>query len=223
MIEIKLSIPPVSQQSSRTKKNIIIEAIQSKIENLSCFFVGDVIVDIEWFIHEQLRYEEDSSADVDNIIKPILDSLCGKKGLMINDCQVQSISCSWIDHHIKDEQKVHITIESLFEDLVISTRDIAFLKINNVFCFPIGKDIPNNWLKIIFVMLEVQLQLRDSAMQNDIDYYRAKYFQSIQRPFHISRVQDFDIISLEITDSEKLEIIQAMKNKQLETILQNYS
>jgi Holliday junction resolvase RusA-like endonuclease len=219
MIEIQIPISPVSQQSSRAKKNLIIEAIQSEIKNSSCFFVGDVQVDIQWYIHEQLRYEKDSSADVDNIIKPILDSLCGKKGLMINDCQVQSISCSWIDYHRKDEQKIYIKIQSLLEDLVISTRDITFLKINDIFCFPVGKDIPINWLKIMFVILELQLKLRDKAIQDGIDYYRAKYFQSIQRPFHISRVQDFDILSLEITDFEKSEIIQALKNRMLETIL----
>lgn len=157
MLEIKIPIAPVSQQSNRKNKKIIIEAIQTETEKIPYFFVGDVRVDIEWYIHEQLRYEKDSSADVDNIIKPILDSLCGRRGLMINDCQVQSISCTCLDSYIKDEQRLHVKIESLLEDLVISTRDIAFLKIDNVLCFPVGKDIPDKWLKIIFVSLELEL------------------------------------------------------------------
>jgi len=48
--------------------------------------LGDVKVSIEWTLHEQDPYESDAAPDVDNILKPLLDVLCGPDGILIDDC-----------------------------------------------------------------------------------------------------------------------------------------
>jgi Holliday junction resolvase RusA-like endonuclease len=94
---LQLPIEPVSLQASRKKKELITSEIRSVTSEFSFILVEDVQIDILWQIREQDRYESNSSPDVDNILKPILDALCGLSGVLIDDCQVQAISCHWID------------------------------------------------------------------------------------------------------------------------------
>ena len=58
---------------------------------------------IEWTVHEQDRYESDAAPDVDNILKPLLDGLCGPEGVLIDDCQVQAVDCRWIDWTLREQ------------------------------------------------------------------------------------------------------------------------
>jgi len=74
-------------------------------------------------------------------------------------------------------------------------------------------------MKVIYTFVEIGLNLRDSAIRDGIEYYRAKYVQSCQRPFHISRVQGFEILSLNTSEDEKQEIIKAIKDGKLEKII----
>lgn len=43
----------------------------------------------------------------------------------------------------------------------------------------------------------VQFKTRERLIEAGMDYYDANGVMSIQRPFHISRLQGFDVMSLE--------------------------
>jgi Holliday junction resolvase RusA-like endonuclease len=96
-LEFTISGPPVSQQSTRSEKDKFAELMRKQIGNSPYLLSGDVRVEIEWSLHEQYRYESDAAPDVDNILKPLLDALCGPQGVLIDDCQVQAVDCRWID------------------------------------------------------------------------------------------------------------------------------
>src|SRR5207244_5710585 len=47
---------------------------------------GEVAVEVEWVLHERYRWESGlmlTTPDVDNIVKPLLDALCGPDALLI--------------------------------------------------------------------------------------------------------------------------------------------
>lgn len=53
-------------------------------------------VTVEWLLHEERRWDTRGvlrSPDVDNIVKPVVDGFCGPRGVLIDDCRVQSIHC----------------------------------------------------------------------------------------------------------------------------------
>src|ERR1035438_2459116 len=79
--------PPVSQQSRRSEKDTFAKSIRAQMSECGYLISGDVRIYIEWTLHEQDRYESDAAPDVDNILKPLLDALCGPEGVLIDDCQ----------------------------------------------------------------------------------------------------------------------------------------
>jgi Holliday junction resolvase RusA-like endonuclease len=93
----EIPLKPRSFQTNRLAKRALIKSIQDILAPLPYLFSGDVKITIAWSVDEQARYEGISSPDVDNIIKPMLDAFSGPRGLMIDDCQVQSIECYWAD------------------------------------------------------------------------------------------------------------------------------
>jgi Holliday junction resolvase RusA-like endonuclease len=112
---VSVDVEPVSLQSTREKKDIITTAIREEIKAYDFIYTGDVQVEIEWLVHQRKRYETHLAPDVDNIIKPILDALCGPVGILINDCQVQFVSSHWIDWTRSDE-KVNVRVRPLLAD-----------------------------------------------------------------------------------------------------------
>lgn len=197
IIEISIPVEPVSSQANIKKKDVLTSAIHKITNTFTFILTGDVKVDIQWLIHEQKRYESDSSADVDNILKPILDALSGSKGVLIDDCQVQTISCHWIDWTL-DEQEVKITIQMFFNDEWLLKDGLVFVHMGKALCLPIylkGKK-PEHMLKNLDMLEEVFLE-RNKLLAEGADYYYVRSAMPIQRVFHISRVKkEFEVIEL---------------------------
>jgi Holliday junction resolvase RusA-like endonuclease len=195
-IVLHLPIAPVSLQASRRQKEMVTSEIQNITSNFSFILVGDVRVTIVWQIHEQDRYESDSSPDVDNILKPILDALSGLKGILVDDCQVQAVSCHWTDWN-RYEQQVTIRIEMLDRNEWLLKDGIVFAHMGNGLCYPIilNERYAQSELNIL-ECLEDQIINREKLLAKGFDYYVARRSMSVQRVFHISRVQKFDVIQI---------------------------
>ena len=81
LITFEVPIAPVSFQGTGTRKAGVVAAVRSAVSGCEYLLSGDVKIAIEWRISERARYEADSAADVDNIVKPILDALSGPSGI----------------------------------------------------------------------------------------------------------------------------------------------
>lgn len=209
-LELNLPIQPVSLQANRRKKDAITFAVRNITKHYEFILTDDVQVDIEWWIHTQDRYELDSSADVDNIIKPLLDALCGPDGILFDDCQVQSVQCGWLDHTI-DTQNVVLRVKNLDRNAWLLKEGLIFVHMWKGLCYPLlfhGYE-PKITLKIIEQM-EFMLSSRDEMLERTGSYHHARMLMSCQRIFHISRVQDFPILQL----SEVKSGLQHMINQQ---------
>lgn len=205
-VELRLFVEPVSSQANRGRKDIITSAIHNVTSRYEFVVTNDVKVEIEWYVHQQARYELDSSADVDNIIKPILDALCGPEGILVDDCQVQSVCCSWLDSY-SGNQQVIVRVRLLDRDGWMVKDTLAFVHMGKGLCCPIliGEYSPESTLSMI-ERLEKMIGTRDQLLSQNRDYYDALNVMPIQRVFHISRVQDFPVVQLS-------EIKMDMKNR----------
>jgi len=185
-------IKPVSSQVANWRKTAVIQAIRAIVAPVKYLLSSDVSIKIIWFINEDERYESDKSADVDNIIKPILDALCGPNGILIDDCQAQHISSQWVDRYDEPE---HLQIEIAYQpDAFFRKDDIAFVQIKNALCMPFDKNTKPQALTILLEAFEKQLEGRNLVLDQGGSYYQAKKFMSIQRLFHKSRVSNFRIV-----------------------------
>lgn len=206
--EIHLAFPiaPVSLQANRSKKNLVTNTISSVTKTAPFILTGDVQINIEWRIHEQTRYESDTSPDVDNIIKPIFDALCGPEGILVDDCQVQAVDCRWIDWARYDEE-ILIYIR-FFKDYEWCRKDgLVFIHLGKGLCVPIDKDKPPeflgsdlDWYELLKEDLNFyddSLQKREKRLEEGWDYYHVKGMMFSQRLFHRSRVSEFKVFELD--------------------------
>lgn len=193
-IEFVLPITPVSIQASGSRRALVQQNIKRLTTPIRYTMTGDVSVEIEWFIHEQARYESDSPADVDNIIKPMLDALCGCDGILVDDCQVQSIVCSWIDWNSTGQQ-IRIRIR-YSPDEWINKDGLAFVHLGRGLCMPIDMNDEDELITRILDILETTIKLRDEMLASTGDYYMAQRVMPIQRVFHRSKVNRFTVLEI---------------------------
>jgi Holliday junction resolvase RusA-like endonuclease len=194
-IRFELPVAPVSQQASAAAKSAVTNEIRSITQSLEYILTGDVKVEIEWLIHEQLRYESDKAPDVDNIIKPLLDGLCGSEGLLIDDCQVQSVSCYWIDW-TREDQQIAVTI-TYMPDNWLKKKNLFFVQYTKGLCFPVNGDLPHEVVSLILDRVEKMLSDREELQQISDDYYFSKMCLPNQRFFHRTRVSGFFVVKID--------------------------
>lgn len=158
-------------------------------------------------IHEQGRYESHRSPDIDNILKPVLDALQGPDGVLINDWQVQAISCRWIDWTSHEEQ-LAIRIGHMGDEW-IEKQGLVFVQMTPTLCMPLNRALSPEGLLIMLEAWERQFTLRTELLAMGQDYYSANRIMSVKRPFHISRIRGFPSISLQQLRTELEEVMRS--------------
>jgi len=194
-VVITLPVGPVRFKASRERKQALTSLIKQQTRKLNFLLTGEVHVNITWMIHEQDRYESHRSPDVDNILKPALDALQGPDGVLINDWQVQAISCAWIDWTTHDES-LEIRIRHMGDEW-IEKEGLLFVRMTPTLCMPLNSTLPTRALLIILDAWEKQISVREKLLALSKDYYAANRIMPVQRPFHTSRIRGFPSMTLQ--------------------------
>ncbi|WP_010517483.1 RusA family crossover junction endodeoxyribonuclease [Croceivirga radicis] len=196
-LTMSFELEPVSLQSNSTKREFVKSEIRKTTQKLNYLLSGDVKVEIQWLLHEKERYESPDSPDMDNIIKPILDGLCGPNGVLIDDCQVQTVGSHWIDWN-KKEHRINIYIRYIADDY-ISKADLVFVNMGNNLFMPFNKSVPKKANKILLEHIKRGFDLKNELIDKNVNYYQVKMFTSVQRAFHKSRIY-VDFMTLEFDE-----------------------
>lgn len=194
-LDFSFAFAPVSLQASTARKKRIKESIGAHLPATDFLLSGDVKLEIEWFVHESVKYETHVAPDLDNILKPLLDALTGPDRLLIDDTQVQSISCAWIGWEIL-QQRLEIRIR-FAADNYISKNKLVFVNFGKSLCFPMSRDMPANTLSLLLNLLESRLQTRKDQRTRGWDYNEAQLVMPIQRFFHRSHLSKFEVVKLD--------------------------
>lgn len=189
------NIKPVSFQSRGSRKANVSSAIRDITSQIDAILTSDIQVEIAWYINEAERYETDRSADADNIIKPIIDALAGPAGIIVNDCQVQSVTCYWLDRFGSPEH-VDIQLKYRPDALFFRKEAILFVRIRHGLCLPISSDLTPEQLRHTLDTYEDRLKSRDDLLNAGSDSDSACKIMPIQRVFHVSRCHDFPVRSV---------------------------
>lgn len=194
-LTIALDLAPVSQQA-RAESKLAFQAKLQEITSRYAFLLGgDISVSVEWSVAEQDRYETDGAPDVDNILKPLLDALVGPNGLLIDDNQVQHVSCHWIDSYSREE-RVSITVRHS-PDEWLKKEGLFFVQLDDGLCIPLSRMVQHDFQKKIVDRYKNALAFRNKAIADGIDYYQAQYAMPVQRVFHRTRLGAFEVIKVE--------------------------
>ncbi|MDB5336224.1 MAG: hypothetical protein JWN70_1843 [Planctomycetaceae bacterium] len=188
-IEFTLPVAPVSKQASSAAKQRLVAEVRSITKPLEYLLDGEV----QWHIHERLRWETDASPDVDNILKPLLDGLCGHDGILIDDCQVRSVTASWIGW-TRDDQQLDIRIRLIPGDY-LPKAGLSFVRLKDALCFPVPFEVREKGLQIWLDAIEGAIQVREKIAGITKNYYPARYVLP-HGLIHRSRVKDFPVYDL---------------------------
>ena len=180
----------MSLQAKSDRRSEFKEFAVEELKSVSFLLSGDVKISIEWYSHEQKRYETTASADIDNIIKPLLDSLCGPDGIMIDDNQVQSIGCNWFDYDDIENEKLVVVVEFSPSEFVLK-EGLFFVNVHQHLYMPLWESLDKKAQKLMAESFVKMIEIREQMVAVGIDYYQAKAVMSVQRVFHKWRLDGF--------------------------------
>lgn len=189
---IKVNVEPVSVSSSGNTKNKLRSIMLKECKQFQFLLSGDVQIEIVWMVHERYRYEYHKAPDIDNVIKPIIDSITGPRGILIDDTQVQYIGCRWIDW-ARNDHRLTITLKYVPDEFVQKT-DLRFIEFDHGLCFPLNVTFQEKGIKVVIDAISAMLSAQKHLEQEGLDYYTARSVLPIQRFFHRNKLTSFKIV-----------------------------
>jgi hypothetical protein len=209
-VSFAIKARPVSLQGSPAAKRELKRLVTRAIFKSQFLLSGEVEFLITLQVHERERYEGIFSPDVDNIIKPLLDALCGSKGILVNDCQVQSVRCSWIDWTRTDH---NLLFEIRHEpDAWIPKKNLVWVEVADKLCMPLNTDAKPAVQEAMLAVWQRMFSTRKELLKRGADYYEALTVMPIQRPFFKARLKGFKVISLQ-TAARRIARLKSRKRK----------
>ncbi len=192
----------VTMQSRNELKDWITQNIRAELSKFKWIISGDILVDFTWYLNAVEKQETDKIGDIDNISKPIQDSLIGQHGILIDDSQIAGLYSSWLS---KNELLVDniLKIEIRFNNDYVLQRDkLKFIQYHNAICLPLNIDLSNlNDLFIAKILVHSKLKQRRTANQIRKNGFNAdRYLVKSSWDYHRTRLNDFkksDVIKLD--------------------------
>jgi Holliday junction resolvase RusA-like endonuclease len=192
-LTIHLLLPPVSQQARSESKVAFQAKIRKALAGYNFLLSGDVSVAVEWSVSQEARYETDRSPDVDNILKPLLDALVGPEGVMIDDSQVQHVSCNWVDSYAGDET-LRISLRYSPDEWLRKER-LCFVQLESGLCLPLAGGTSPHFQRTVVDVYVSTIRLRAETLRAGVGHYAANMCMPVQRLFHRTRLAAFQVVS----------------------------
>lgn len=188
-VEVTGYVPPLSLQAAAQRKRPYMAALREAVSNATTMVMtGDVKIEIDWYIDQHDRYSTNKVADIDNIVKPILDSVSGCGGILVDDGQVQAIDVRWLDK-LNVKENFRVRFEPLPYEGMVERDSLGFAEFSSTQCYPIQTSMDVRARTLILTGIKERLvaasYLADIGARRPI----ASSSIPIQRFFPTSRVR----------------------------------
>jgi len=194
-IQICIESSPVSAQNRNCVKKEFKSDVHKITSQCEYIITSTCWIAIDHYCQHIKRMKNPGVYDVDNIIKPILDSLVGVNGVLIDDVIVDRVSVNWIDTPHED----YIEIDIQYPDLLYTKKsELVFIKSNNGWCFPAGRSITK---QAPFVELLRKYFDTWESIKTEENYYSFVGILPIQNFIYFSKIKDK---GYQVMDIEKL-------------------
>lgn len=201
ILNFELDLKPASLQSAGRLRKRVKARVAENVAAAPYMLSGEVEVAVTWLLHEKHRYQGVHSPDIDNILKPLLDGMSGPEGLLVNDCQVQSVRCSWIDW---TSQEHRLQFELRFSpDEWFPKKSLLWVEIRDKLCMPLHTDLPLEVQGSMVDAWQRTYQLRHEVIAAAGSYDAGRHIGFVQMPFHRARLKGFEVVPIE-TFKERL-------------------
>lgn len=200
-LNFEMDLQPASLQSSPKLKHRVKNQVASIVKPSEYLLSGEVQVCITWLLHERLRYHGVHSPDIDNILKPLLDGMSGPNGLLVNDCQVQSVHCHWVDW-TSDQHRLQFEIR-FQPEAWIPKKGVQWVEVRDRLCMPLDTHISPSAQLTLIQAWENMFDTRSVIADRTGDYYTGELVMPCQKPFHRAKLKGYTIVAID-TIKERL-------------------
>jgi hypothetical protein len=188
----EVGVDPASLDGRRASKKAYEAAIKDAVAPASYLLTGEVKVNIAWTIDERLRYQSNKSPEIDNVVKIVLENISGPDGLLINECQVQTVSCNWVDSPVV-QQNIAVEVEYNAEENV-RKKGLKFVHFGRKVYMPFPGGLSRRALSNMIDFIAVGVNLHREHVDDGADYFSARNVLPSQRLFHRSRLRGFKCV-----------------------------
>ena len=195
LLTFEIDLKPVSLQSAPKLRQGVKSQVAHFVKASEYLLSGEVEVGVTWILHERERYYGVHSPDIDNILKPLLDGMSGPDGILVNDCQVQSVRCDWIDW-TSDDHRLQFEVRFSPDDWV-PKKSLLWVDVQDKLCMPLNTDVPTAAQRLLIERWERMFEGRRHVLEELGNYEVGKYFMSVQMPFHRARLRGYEVVSLD--------------------------
>ena len=192
-LQIFIESSPVSTQNKNGVKQVFKSDVHKTTSQCEYIITSTCWIAIDFYCQHVKRMKNPGVYDMDNIIKPILDSLVGLNGVLVDDVIVDRVAVNWID--TLDDDYLEINIQ--YPELLYSKKsDLVFIKSKSGWCLPASQSMIKNTAFIS--LLNSYFNTWDS-IQTDEDYYKYTGMLPIQNFIYFSKIKDkgYQFIELE--------------------------
>jgi len=191
-VRIRSSIDPISLQADGKRKAEFKLALGQAVKvATSGIYTHDVEVTLAWYIEEHRRYQTHIVADLDNVMKPILDAITGPDGVLIDDNQIQSIKASWLTPGAYGTG-FDLTLEPLMTGDYCTRDGLSFVEFSADRCYLVPGGVKGHEDLFVGAYRQAVFAYR-TQLEAGIVEEVARSVLPIARPFPRARLSRFDI------------------------------
>lgn len=185
---------PPSVQNKITKKQELKDSVQNITKTSDYIITGACWVNIEYYSSNFNRYKNPGVYDIDNIIKPILDSLIGIHGVILDDSLFERVGVNWIDTN--HDEHFEVTIE--YPDMIyVKKEELLVVKSENGWCLPMPKLIVNHKPNAIVNYFNIW-----NSINNEDEYYDLLGILPIQQFIYHTKIRDKNYQTVDLSEIE---------------------
>lgn len=186
---------PPSAQNKVIKKQELKRSVQQITQKCDYIITGTCWVHIEYSSSNYNRYKNPGVYDVDNIIKPILDSLIGYQGIILDDTLFEKVSVNWLD--TPHEEHFEVSVE--YPDLLYVKKEyLQIVKSSNGWCLPMPKLLVEKSPDVIVNYFKIW-----DLVTDEDQYYKWLGLLPIQQFIYHTKIRDKNYNTIQLKDVEK--------------------
>ena len=122
--------------SSGDKKRAFAGLLRLATKQSDYIFTSRLRISVDIYQSTYKRIKNPNAYDIDNLGKPILDSLSGCEGLFVDDSLIERVIINWVDSL---EQKIEVEIDAPFPGFQLKS-ELAYVR-SSSWCFPFWKPL----------------------------------------------------------------------------------
>ncbi len=191
-VEIHSAVDPITLQADGARKKLFQQALGAAVDKATeGIFTHDVEITLVWLIEETRRYQTHLVADLDNVLKPILDAVTGPNGVLIDDNQVQSIQASWVTPGPRTG--FELTLEALHPDEYVTRAGLSFIEFSADRCYMLYGSLGASGANAVVAAYRHMVNAYGVMRAQGIPEHAARSVLPAARPFPRARLGRFPL------------------------------